>query len=252
MTDRKSSSAIKKAFAIIEQLIEAGEPLALNDVSARLGLPKSSIHRMLTQLEDAGIVTRTASGKTYLVGERFVRISLDTLRQSIQTGSARDVMRRLVDDLGETCNLGVIDRNRVLYIERIECDKPLRLFLRSGSRVPLHATAVGKLLLAFVPEAKRETLVDLDTVEQLTPSTLKGDELRKKLEQIREDRVSVNFEESMLGLAGVAVPVCNPRGDVIAGLAVHAPLSRFGDTEIDLAKVRLTEAAHEIEQLLFS
>lgn len=248
MTAERLNSAIAKAFAIIEQVIEADDQLSLNEISEGLDLSKPTVHRMLLQLEEAGLITRGVNGKTHTVGQRLLQISLDTMQQYARSATVRDILHRLVSDLGETCNLGVLDADRVLYLERVECDKPLRMFLRAGSRVPLHATATGKLLLAFMPEAKRKALIDLDTVEQLTPHTLTGDALRRNLDRVRKENLSVNKEESMLGLAGVAVPVRAPAGRVIAGLAIHAPISRFGEAEIAAAKDRLKEAAHEIEQ----
>jgi len=250
MGAERPTSAIGKAFAIIEHLVSADEPPQLADLSEALGMPKPSVHRMLLQLEETGIVTRDIQGKAYYAGARLTRLSVSAMGQLMRRDNIRDVMHRLVSRLGETCNLGVLDGDRVLYLERVECDKPLRLYLAAGSRVPLHATATGKLLLAFMSTAKREALIDLDRVEILTPNTLSGDALRARLEQIRATGLSVNREESMLGLAGVSVPVHDPSGQVLAGLAVHAPVSRFAEAEVEEAKTALLEAAREIESCI--
>jgi IclR family acetate operon transcriptional repressor len=247
MTEERPTSAIGKAFAIIEHLVGADEPPQLADISEALGMPKPSVHRMLLQLEEESIVTRDLHGKGYLIGPRLTGMSVAALGQAMRKGTVRDIMRRLVTRLGETCNLGVLDGDQVLYIERVECDQPLRLYLAAGSRVPLHATATGKLLLAYMPPAKREALIDFDRVEIFTPNTLSGDTLRTRLNEIRASGVSVNREESMLGLAGVSVPVRDMHGQVVAGLAVHAPISRFDEKQINEAIAALLEAGREIE-----
>lgn len=247
MMEERPTSAIGKAFAIIEQLVSADQPPQLADLSEALGMPKPSVHRMLLQLEEESIVTRDLHGKGYLAGTRLTQLSIATLGKAIRRGTVRDVMRRLVSRLGETCNLGILDDDQVLYIERVECDQPLRLHLAAGSRVPLHATATGKLIMAFMPPAKLEALIDFDRVEIFTPNTLSGDALRARLDEIRASGVSVNREESMLGLAGVSVPVRNRRGEVLAGLAIHAPVSRFAEAQVNAATAALLEASQEIE-----
>src|SRR6056297_2450934 len=176
MGAERPTSAIGKAFAIIEHLVSADEPPQLADLSEALGMPKPSVHRMLLQLEETGIVTRDIQGKAYYAGARLTRLSVSAMGQLMRRDNIRDVMHRLVSRLGETCNLGVLDGDRVLYLERVKC----------------------------------EALIDLDRVEILTPNTLSGDALRARLELIRTTGLSVNREEYMLGLDGVSVPVHDP------------------------------------------
>ena len=247
MAADKPSSAIVKAFSIIEAVISSDTHMQLNELAEKIGLPKPSVHRMLVQLEGEGIVSRDMTGKAYMTGTRLQRIALTTLTSQLRGPNVEDIMQRVVDTLGETCNLGVLDGTKVLYLHRVECDQPLRMFLQAGSRVPLHATAVGKLLLAFMPEEKRQALIDIHSVECFTPNTKSGDDLLAALEQIKEARISINREESTLGLAGVAVPIFGADGSVLAGLAIHAPISRFGDKQIARAIKVLRAAAAEIE-----
>lgn len=158
----------------------------------------------------------------------------------------------LVAELGETCNIGVLDGGEVLYVDRVECHWPLRVQLRPGSRVPVHCTAIGKLLLAHLGAAQRRQLLATLPLTPFTPNTLVTvPELDRALERIRHDGVSINREEDSLGLNAMAVPVRGSDGKVLAGLAVHAPTARLPLERMLECRTRLEDAAARIGKLLF-
>jgi DNA-binding IclR family transcriptional regulator len=250
MTAERAEGATARAFRLMQALVEAGGAAALHDLADAADLPKPTAHRLLGQLEGLGVVKRDVEGKRYLVGDGLAALAVGAVGALARLAGPRDVMARLVDRLGETCNLGVLDGAKVLYLERVECDKPLRMHLRAGSRVPLHCTAVGKLLLAFAPPAKQALLIGPDEPPRLTPHTLDRVELVAQIRAIRETGVSINREESTLGLTGVAVPVLGASGACLAGLSVHAPASRLDATAMAAAVEPLRAAAAEIAGLL--
>ncbi len=251
LIETSPSSAIAKAFRLLEIIVRSPQPMSLNDLAAAAHLPKPSAHRMLQQLEDIGIVKRDVLGKRFGVGDDLGALAIDVIGALARTPAVRDIMQGLVKELGESCNLGILDGHDILYLERVECDRPLRMHLRAGSRVPIHCTAVGKLLLASFPEAKARKMLDGLTLSRYTPNTITDpDVLLEKLREIRRGGVSVNSEEFTTGLIGVAVPV-TVRGTVVAGLAVHAPIFRMtveqaGEKAVPL----LRRAADEIAQTI--
>lgn len=244
------NSAVSKALRIIEVLVEAKRPLALHEMAVETGMPKPSALRMLLQLEEIGTVKRDVTGKRYVIGDAFAGLAMRTVSHMTRTSTVRDLLAQLVETVGETCNLGVLDGRQVLYLERVESDQPLRMHLRAGSRVPLHATAVGKLILAFLPDEKRDRLLDGPALPRLTENTLTRDALVAQLPEIRGRGFSINREESAIGLIGVAVPVLDPIGNILAGLAIHAPISRFDEAAARAAVPVLDKAAKDIARAL--
>lgn len=241
--DSAKTTAIQKAFRLIQAIAASDEPLQLSDLAQQLDMPKPSVHRLLSQLEEVGVIGRDLAGKGYTVGPTWLRLAVDALAVWARRPAVRGVMRKLVDRVRESCNLGVLHDHEVLYLERVECDWPLRLQLQAGSRVPIHCTASGKLLLAQASSRNRRTLLAGLHLQQYTPNTLTAPELLEaECKAIRASGISINREEYHLGLIGVAVPVRRNDNSVVAALAIHAPSFRMS-VEMALKHVPLLQAA---------
>jgi len=241
------SSALQKGFSLLERLVEGAHPLTLAELASQLDLPKATIHRLLKSLEDARLVTRDLSGKRYVLGDRLTRLSLRALVFSARTLPVRAILERLVAELGESINLGVLEGTSVTYLQRVECNWPLRTYLSAGSRVPLHCTATGKLFLALMPTALRAALLDEIELRAYAPNTITS---RKRLEaelaRIRDERLAVNNEEFMLGAVGLSVPIVDASGEMVAGLALHAPVARLS---VDAARKHAPALRRAAEKL---
>ena len=240
-------SALEKGFSLLERLVEGDHPLALAELTDELGLPKATIHRLLKTLEDARLVTRDLSGKRYVVGDRLTRLSLRAMVFSARMAPVRAILEGLVAELGESVNLGVLDGTSVTYLQRVECNWPLRTHLSAGSRVPLHCTATGKLFLALMPSALRAVLLDEIELHGYAPNTITNRKrLEKELARIRDERLAVNNEEFMLGAVGLSVPVVGASGEMVAGLALHAPVARLSVDEARKHAPALRRAAEKL------
>lgn len=247
---RESSpgSAISKAFRLLDIIVDSALPISLNDISAMSGLPKPSAFRMLMQLEEVGAIKRDQTGKRFMAGDALNALAVRTLAAATRAPAIREIMTRLVSRIGESCNLGILDGRDVLYLERIECDRPLRMHLRAGSRVPAHCTAMGKLLLAHMPESKARRFLEASELTAFTPNTVTDiDTLVAQFRDIRTSGASINREEFQLGLTGVAVPILIEGQGAVAGLAAHAPVFRMtADEAFERALEPLREAAAAI------
>jgi DNA-binding IclR family transcriptional regulator len=143
-------------------------------------------------------------------------------------GLRHEVLAALVAQVGETCNFTTLDGARVLYLDRVEAEWPLRLTLDVGSHVPLHCTASGKLFLAQMPTAARDALIAQLPLPKMTRNTIasaKG--LRAECERIAEQGFAADREEFIAGLIALAVPVQGEDGASRAAIAVHAPVARM-------------------------
>ncbi|MDB5364564.1 MAG: sauR [Rhodospirillales bacterium] len=243
------ASAIEKAFAALEAIAELDESPSLSQLAVRLGVPKASAHRIMTQLEQAGLLQRDLSGKRLRIGPRMARIALRAIGATNQP-EIHAAMERLVQRIGESCNLGALQGTRIVYLDRVECDWPLRTHFRAGSQVPLHCTATGKLFLAFMDEPTREDILRSLTLERHTEKTIVDPKkLRAELARIRAAGYAENDQEFMVGLIGLSVPVLDARGRLLAGLAIHAPIARLSIVQSTAHLASLREAAAVIAKV---
>ena len=158
---RKEDSipATLRAVSILEALVAAERPAALAELTGVVRLPKPTLYRMLGMLEAAGLVMREPGARRYAPGPRLAALGRAVMLNASLRGERRAILARLVEAIGETCNFTMLDGAEVVYVDRVETAWPLRMTLTSGSHVPLHCTASGKLLLALLPKAARERLV---------------------------------------------------------------------------------------------
>jgi len=228
LMETAQQSASLRALAVIETIARATGPLSLGEIMAATGLPKPTAHRVITLLEGAGMLAREPAGKRYAPGPRLSALALDTLANAAWRMPRHAILQSLVNQIGETCNLTLLDGTEVVYLDRVEAAWPLRLHFQSGSRVPAHCSASGKLLLALMPARARRRIVDALPLLRYTPNTLTDPRaLEEALKRIRRDNLSTDNEEYLAGTVCVAVPVESPQGRVPAALAVHAPTTRM-------------------------
>jgi len=241
-----------RLLQMLEMVAATGEPQSLADVVRLSGQPKPSVHRMLQQLEAGGLLARGADARRYAITPRLIRFAETVLRASSSTGVRHSLLRQLVADVGETCNLTALSGAEVFYIDRVETAFPLRMDLRPGSRVPLHCSASGKLFLAHLPRSQRERLLDGLPLDRYTEHTLDTrDRLEAELERIRTEGHSVDAEEFIEGMVCVAVPVRDdPDGPVRCAVALQAPAIRMPLTSALQQLDKLRRAADNIARAM--
>jgi IclR family acetate operon transcriptional repressor len=249
--DPQKGSALQKAMSVLEAVVGARQPLGLPDLTAQVGLPKQTVHRIVRQLEDQRLLRREPARDRYAVGPRLSRLALDTIYAAYHAGPTRAILQELVAEIGETCNVGMLDEHEVVYIDRVECDWPLRVRLQAGSRVPAHCTAIGKLLLADLPARARRRLLAAAPLARHTPNTIADPErLQAEFAHIREQGYSINDQEYAVGLIALAVPIRDRAGRAIAALAVHAPEARFNLEQARSHLPALQAAAARLAEVL--
>ncbi len=241
-----------RLLALLEQVAAHGRPLALPEAVALTGWPKPTVHRMLVQLEAGGWLLREPDGRRYALAGRLRALGEAALSASAQHGVRHAVLRQLVADLGESCNLTALSGAEVVYLDRVESAFPLRLELRPGTRVPIHCSASGKLFLAFLPSRQRAALLDGLALTRHTATTLTTREaLLAELDTIRRDGHSVDAEEFVDGLVCVAVPVPGAAGGPVrCALALQAPSARMDLAQARQQLPRLREAAQALARTL--
>jgi DNA-binding IclR family transcriptional regulator len=240
-----------RLFALLEVIAEKDRFFSLQGLVEETGLPKPTLHRMLQQLESAGIIQRDGDERHYSAGVRLRRLAENLLLNNTTHAARHGVLRQLVEEVGESCNLTALSGGEVIYLDRVETAAPLRFYLHAGSRVPAHCSATGKLFLANMSPSQRRRLLAHAPLTQYTPKTITDlDALEREIERVRRDGYAIDNEEFLPGLLCVAVLVPKPGGRSNLGLAVQAPIMRLtADKALHFlpALQRAAQALAEIE-----
>lgn len=245
-------SALERALAVVETLLEAEHPIGLQEIAARLGLPRQTAHRIVNQLIDAGLVQRQIDRDRIAPGPRMRRIALDTLYYSHRTGPLHALLEDLAVRTEETCNLGVLDGDKVLLLDRVESHWSLRVHSEVGKRLEFHSSSIGKLLVAYLPKERRHRLITARPLKRFTSFTITREaDLEAEFATVRRRGYSMSNQGTMLGMFSIAVPVRDPGGRVLAGLACQVPLMRMPLEAAEQALVPpLLETAQRMEKII--
>ena len=225
----EGAGAVPKALRVLETVAGRKRALSIAEIAAALGLPQPTAHRIVGVLERLGFLGREPGRRRIVEGARLVGLSLDALQAAASSGSRHAVLAALAKKTGESCNLGVLAGGHVVYVDRVESQWPLGLRFEPGSRVPLHCTAIGKLLLAQLSAAALDAQLANGPLTRYTATTItEARRLRGELARIRRQGYSTDNQEFMSGVVCIAVPVSGPRnGGVCAGLAISAAEARL-------------------------
>jgi len=239
-----------RLLLVVEEIAKAGTPLKPMQLSAALGLPKPTIHRLLQTAEAEGFLQRDLDGRSYGPGLRLRQIAVHTMSsERLRTGRLA-ILKAVAEEIGETCNLATPDREGMTYLDRVETKWPLRIQLPIGTQVPFHCTASGKMYLSTLRDSTLEAVLNSRSLEGLTEKTIiTSDALRAELAETRKRGYSQDDEEFMLGMTAVAVPVIDSTGRLIATLSVHAPGQRHSIADLIQFLPNLKDAARKLSDL---
>ncbi|MBE1574242.1 IclR family transcriptional regulator [Amycolatopsis roodepoortensis] len=236
-----------RLFSLLELIAAKDQLVSLQGLVEETGLPKPTLHRMLQQLEGAGLLVRQADGRHYGTGHRLRRLAENLLLNATHHGARHAVLRHLVDELGESCNVTTLSGNEIVYLDRVETPEPLRFYLRPGSRVPIHCSASGKMILAQMSPSQRRKLLAHAPLKQYTNKTLTDlDALEAEFTRIRRDGFALDDEEFLPGLVCVAVLV---PGRANLCVAVQAPVMRLTPDKALQTLPALQRAAEAISRV---
>ena len=246
------NSALERALAVVETLLDADHSIGLQEIAARLDLPRQTAHRIISQLVEAGLVQRQIDKDRIALGPRMRRLAFGTLYYTHRTGPLHAHLEDLAERTGETCNLGVLDGDKVLLLDRVESNWALRVHSEVGRRLEFHSSGIGKLLVAFLSNERRHRLIAARPLKRFTSFTITDEaELEVEFATIRQRGYSMSNQGAMLGMFSVAAPLRDPAGRVLAGLACQVPLVR---KSLETAEANLLppllETAARIEKII--
>jgi len=245
--------SIRKAVAVLRAFPAETPELGVTEVARIVGLNRSVVQKIVITLEREGLLRQLPGSRRYQIGPGVLELAGTWLKGNPLVREGTLPLSELVRESGMSGGLGVLDREEVLYLVAMEAEVGLKAASRVGDRRPLHATATGKCILAFLPEREREALLRRIQFMPLTARTITDPEaIRRELVVISERGYSLTRGERVAGLAGVAAPVWDHCDHVVAAISLGIPESLFADETLDRC-IRLTlDAARRLSARLGS
>ncbi len=228
MTTGPLLSSVTNALRVLDCFSATERELGVSELARRLDMGKSTVHRLCATLAAGGLLDHNAETGRYRLGLRLYELGALVSAHMDLHEAAGPALLEVRNRTGETVQLAVLDGREVVYVERLESSHTVRLFGRVGHRNSAHCTATGKVLLAHLPDAELDALLDGWVLEGRTPYTITDHaEFRKALAEVRRRGWGENTNEVEIGVASVAAPVRDSSGAVVAALSVAGPAMRL-------------------------
>ena len=238
--------SVDRAFDVL-QVLAFGEGMTLSEIASELDQSPATIYRVLSTLEAREIVEITQSSQRWNVGPTAFQIGASFLRRSNVVERSRPVMHDLMMQIGETANLGIEKSDTVIFISQVETHESIRAFFPPGTQSPMHASGIGKALLAYYDQDRIEHLLKNNTVERFTEKTITDpDALLKELALIRQQGFALDDEEKTTGMRCIAAPIFNFYNETIAGISVSGPTHRISISDVKEISILVKQAAETL------
>lgn len=242
MSDRSTLSTVRNAARVLKAFSSKRRSFGVTELARELDLSTSTAHRLLRTLAEEHLLEQDATTGRYRLGLAIYDLMAATTEFDL-THAVLPPMTVLRHRTGETVQCGVLDGREVVYVERLESPRTLRLFIEVGRRNWAHSTGSGKTLLAFLEPSALDKLLSGWQLEPVTDTTIVDhDALRAELETVRRDGYAVNRGESEPGVMSVGAPVRDRQGRPVASLSVAGPSDRM-TTDFDMIVHSVVEAA---------
>lgn len=247
---RTRLSSVANAVRLLKIFTDDEFEIGVSELAKRLGLAKSTVHRLASTLVRERLLERNARDGKYHLGLVLFELGSLVRRKMDVSAEAWPQLKALMESTGETVHLGVLDEHSVIYINRIESRQAIRIGFGQGIRAPLHCTALGKALLAFQPGEFIEETIARGLPRRTAGTITSPHAFRQELAAIRVRGYAIEDEEIETGLRSIATVVRNDGGDVIAAIGVAGPAHRMTRKALLACSRELTSAADAVSRRL--
>lgn len=243
--------SLTRGLSLLEALARAEGGLTLTDLAQRVVLAPSTAHRLLATLEKMGYVYQGGELGRWYIGLQAFAVGTSFLANRDFVAQSHPYMRRLMEQSGETANLGIIDGTEAVFIDQVQCREMMRTIVKLGSRVPLHASGVGKAIFAALPDDQIDAILKVKGLPRITANTITSPEtMWASVRVIRQRGWSFDDEEHALGTRCVAAPIYDEHADVLGAISLAGPSSRLPDERIKQLGPVVAHTAEELTHRL--
>jgi DNA-binding IclR family transcriptional regulator len=236
---------IDRALAILDTLSVHGPDLGLAELSEKLKLHKSTVHRLIMVLERHNLIERNSVNGRYRLGLKLFELGTRAVSQLDLRERARPYLERLVLETSETVHLGILDDAEVVYLEKVEPARSVRMATSVGRRNPAYCTAMGKAILTYLAEDQVEAIIRKSGLKAVTPNTITSLlELKRELSAVRKRGYAVDNEEIEEGVRCIGCVVRNFSGEPVAAISISGPSFRLTESKVPVLATAVVAAAH--------
>jgi len=240
--EEKINKSIDRALQILELFSLEKPEWGITEISKALNIYKSNVHNVLTTLAEKGFVVKDSNTNKYKLGIKFFELGSIVIKNMDLRKIAHPYIEELSKEFNETVHLGVLDKGRVVSIEGEESDKSLCSHIEIGKRTPLHCTAIGKAIMAYLSENEINFTIREKGLEKFTENTITTKkELENEFKKIREQGFAVDNMEHEEGVQCVAGPIRDYTGKVIASMSISGPAFRINENDIPIIAKKVKE-----------
>lgn len=225
--------SLTRALTLLQRLSEADMGLTLSEIAGSVGLPVSTVHRLLNSMRQAEFVDYDEQQSLWSIGVNAFIIGNAYLKKRDFVAQARPFMKQLVAKTGETCNLAILEGDSHVFVAQVECTEVMRMVVQLGSRGAVHASGVGKMLLSALPEKDAMDIIRRTGLRAYTANTITSPSaFAKELALIRQRGYAIDDEEQTIGLRCVAANIYNEYGEAVAAISISGPAVRITNDRI--------------------
>jgi IclR family transcriptional regulator, KDG regulon repressor len=245
------NKSLAKGLAVLETLASSPRPLTAAQLSQQLKYPRPTLYRILDTLLFHDFVMREGDGAFYRLSFKVLDLGHQLLERTDLLGAARPVLQRLEAEFRETVHLAVHQDGRMVYLDKCEGSGPFCTHSRPGSRVPMHCTALGKAILAFLPTPRTRAILRTHGMPRYTArTTVSGAAMERELSTIRRLGYALDDVEFEPDVRCVGAPILDHRGQPVAAISVSAPASRMSLSRARLVGSALRLAVLQVSQAM--
>jgi IclR family transcriptional regulator, KDG regulon repressor len=246
VSGKKRLSSVTTAIALLKAFSEDEVEIGVSSLSRRLGVAKSTVHRLAVTLVSEGMLEQNPETGKYRLGIALFGLGALVRRRMDVSAEARPHLFRLRESTGETVHLAILDSTEIMYIYNLESHHAIRMRSDIGVRKPAYCTAEGLAILAFQPEWLVGEIIARGLTARTSKTNTSPKKLWKMLEQVRKQGYAIEDEQSETGMRSIAAPIRNSSGDVAAAVGVAGPVQRLSDAVLADFAPKVVETADTV------
>ena len=249
VSKKEKIKSIEKALDLLELLLNKEKEMSITEISKELHIGVSTVYRILTTLKCRNYIVQNRQTSKYMLGAKLFTLDYKVQNKPNLIKIVMPFLHKLSQSTKETINFGILEGRNVICLSKIESSEALKADIEIGEKLPTHCSAIGKSILAYLPEWEFQMLYDNDT-EKLPVFTSNSipsvEKLKKCLVKVRKRGYSIDREEFKIGINCLGVAIMNNEGKAIAGISVTGPSSRFNLTAMKQIKSSLINISNDI------
>lgn len=231
--NRNHIQTVVNALDILDYMQSCDGEVGVTEVGQALKMHKSNVSRLLSTMESKGYVNKDMESGKYTLGTRIVELAKTRLDQMDLRSHARPFLEELVKKTNETAHLAILDQGRIIYIDKVDTPQTLMMRSKIGYRAFPHCTALGKAILAALPEGEMNALLQEQSMPRLTPNTITDAvALRDHLRRVKDQGFAIDEEENEEGIRCAAAPIRDYTGHVVGAISISAPIMRVSRQQV--------------------